>query len=211
MSPTKTLMAAAALALCLGTAHAVPDAQFQPAFELFTQASRGQGSPEAAAKAFAALLAQEPANPVLLAYQGAVTAMQARQTLLPWKKMGYAEDGLALLDKALALLTAQHDAPLQHGTPAVLEVKFTAANTFLAVPGFMNRHERGQKLLDEVLASPLLAQAPLAFKGSVWMTAADAAAQSSQPAKARGWLDQVVQAQAPQAAQAQARLKELAP
>lgn len=208
---TKTLLGAATLALALGTAHALPDAQFEPAFELFTQASAGQGSPEAAAQAFAALHAQEPANPVLLAYQGAATAMQARGTLLPWKKMGYAEDGLALLDKALALLAARHATPLQHGTPGTLEVKFTAASTFLAVPGFMNRRERGQKLLDEVLASPLLAQAPLAFRGSVWMAAADAAARSDQPAQARRWLDQVVHAQAPQAARAQTRLKELAP
>lgn len=201
----------AALAMGLGTAHALPDAQFQPAFDMFMQARTGHGSPEAAAKAFAGLHAQEPDNPVLLAYQGSATAMQARQTLLPWRKIGYAEDGLALIDKALALLTVQHDTPLQNGTPGTLEVKFVAANTFLAVPRFMNRQERGQKLLNEVLASPLLAQAPLAFRGSVWMAAADNAAKSGQSAKARDWLNQVVQAKAPQTPQAQSLLKELVP
>jgi hypothetical protein len=103
------------------------------------------------------LLRAEPGNPVLMAYSGASTAMKSGTTMLPWKKMGFAEDGLALIDKALALLTPAHDAPLHRGTPAVLEVKLHAANTFLAVPGFMNRGERGAKLLGEVLASPLLA------------------------------------------------------
>jgi putative ABC transport system ATP-binding protein len=80
------------------------------------------------------------------------------------------EDGLCrrrpgALDKALALLTPAHDAPLQHGTPGSLEVtRLTAANTFLAVPGFMNRGARGAKLLQRVLASPLLAASPLPFK-----------------------------------------------
>ena len=49
----------------------------------------------------------------------------------------------------------------------MLEVKFVAANTFLAVPGFMNRKDRGLKLLNDVLASPLLAQSPAEFQKAV--------------------------------------------
>ena len=42
-----------------------------------------------------------------------------------------------------------------------------AANTFLAVPGFMNRHERGVKLVKDLLASPALATTPQAFQAAV--------------------------------------------
>ncbi len=193
-----------ALAGLSGLALAASDAQFSPAFSQFQQASRGdQAAIEAAAESFSALLQTEPTNPVLMAYAGAATSMKATTTMLPWKKMGFAEDGLAQLDKALALLNTSHDAPMQHGTPGTLEVKFVAANTFLAVPGFMNRHDRGSKLLGEVLSSPLFASAPLGFKGSVWMTAASQARKANNATEARRLLDMVVQEKAPQAAQAQ--------
>jgi hypothetical protein len=104
----------------------------------------------------------EPTNPVLLAYTGAATAMKANTTWLPWKKMGFAEDGLAQLDKALAMLTPPQR-PVQNGTPGVLEVKFVAANTFLAVPGFMNRHDAWRQAAGRGAGQPLLASAPLAF------------------------------------------------
>ena len=112
-------------------------------------------------------------------------------------------------DKALALLSPAHDAPAQNGTPGVLEVKFVAANTFLAVPGFMNRNERGTKLLGEVVQHPLLATAPLPFRGSVWLSAAKEANKAKNTAEAKRYLDLIVQQQAPQAAQAQTLLKNL--
>jgi hypothetical protein len=136
--------------------------------------------------------------------------MKATTTWLPWKKMSYAEDGLALLDKALALLTSAHDAVLQHNLPAALEVKFVAANTFLAVPGFMNRGARGTKLLGEVLASPLFATSPLAFRGDVWLVSAELALKDKRKDDARKFLDEVIKAKAPQAEVARAQLKALA-
>ena len=154
--------------LLVPVVQAATDAQFQPAFEQFNRAAAGDTAAiEPAAQAFADLLKAEPTHPVLLAYAGAATSMRANTTWLPWKKMGYAEDGLAQLDKALGLLQPAHNAPLQRGTPGVLEVKFVAANTFLAVPGFMNRKDKGLKLLNDVLASPLLAQSPAEFQKAV--------------------------------------------
>ena len=205
-------IALAASLISLGAAaFAVPDAQFQTAFKQFIQASAGDTTAiDQAAEAFSGLLTSEPANPVLLAYTGAATAMKAATTMLPWKKMNYAEDGLSQLDKALAMLNPAHDAPVQNGTPGVLEVKFVAANTFLAVPGFMNRHDRGAKLLGEVLANPLFATAPLGFKGTVWLKAASEAIKANSTAEAKRYLDMIVEQQAPQAAKAQALLKGIA-
>jgi hypothetical protein len=197
--------------LCVGaTAMAVPDAQFQAAFRQFIQASAGDTAAiDGAAEAFAGLLKLEPANPVLMAYTGSATAMKASTTMLPWKKMGYAEDGLSQLDKALAMLNASHDVPMQRGTPGTLEVKFVAANTFLAVPGFMNRHERGTQLLGDVVASPLFATAPLPFKGTVWLRAANEATKANNPTEAKRYLGLIVEQQAPQAPKAQELLKGL--
>ncbi len=193
------------------SAWAISEAQFQPAFAQFVQATHGnEVAIEKSAEAFVALLAQEPINPVLMAYAGAATSMKALTTMLPWKKMRYSEDGLAMLDKALAMLTAAHNAPLQHEVPAALEVRFVACNTFLAVPGFMNRGARGVKLLNDILTNPLLASAPLSFRGDVWMKAAEVAAKEKRPEEARKYLDEVVKANAPQAQAARAKLQALA-
>lgn len=195
-------------ALSGAPAVAAPDEPFQLAYTHFMAADGGSsGEIDAAANAFDALLAAEPANPVLRAYAGAAQAMRARTTWMPWKKMGYAEDGLAQIDKALALLAPVHEFPIQHGTPGSLEVRFIAARTFLAVPGFMNRGARGAKLLADVLASPLFEGAPLSFKGQVWMRAAQLAADEHRTADARHWLEAVVASGAPQAEAAAARLK----
>lgn len=169
LTPMAARCLGVAAAVLLSTAaYAVPESPFQDAFVHFTQAQTGDSAAiEKSAEEFAALLRSEPTNPVLMAYAGATLSMRATTTFLPWKKMAFAEDGLALLDKALALLTPAHNAVLQNGTPGTLEVRFVAANTFLAVPGFMNRGARGAKLLEEVEHSPLLGQAPPAFQDAV--------------------------------------------
>jgi len=194
--------------IATGIAIAAPDAAFDSAFRHFIVASGGDKSAvDSAADEFDALLKAEPANPVLMAYTGAATTLRATTTMLPWKKMGYAEDGLALLDKSLAMLTPAHDARVQHGTPGSLEVRFVAANAFLGVPPFMNRAARGAKLLDEVLASPLFATAPLPFQGNVWMRAAALATKEQRTADALRYLNEVIARNAPQADKARALLK----
>lgn len=201
------LMTFAAISLASGV-QAAAQSQFDSAYAVFTEARAGNETAiNQAASAFSSLHSAEPSNPVLMAYAGAATSMRANTTWLPWKKMSYAEDGMALLDKALAMLTAVHNAPLQHNVPAALEVRFIAANTFLAVPGFMNRGARGAKLLNEILASPLLVNAPLEFRGDVWMVAAQLATQEKRPADARKYLDEVVKSSAPQAEAARTQLK----
>jgi hypothetical protein len=191
-----------------GRAQAAPEAAFQEAFQQFSLASNGDKSAvDPAADAFEALLKSEPSSPVLMAYAGASHAMRATTTMMPWKKMSFAEDGLAQLDKSLSMLTPAADAPAQRGTPGSLEVKFVAANTFLAVPSFMNRAARGTKLLNEVLDSPLLAKAPLGFQGAVWMRAAKLAAKEDRKADAARYLNEVISRNAPQAEQARALLK----
>lgn len=205
----KTALAGAVCAAALAPAWALPDARFEPAFSIFSAASNGDSSAvDKAADAFDELLKAEPSNPVLMAYDGAAASMKATTTMLPWKKMSYAEDGLARIDKALALLTPAQDAVIQHGTPGSLEVKFVAANTFLAVPGFMNRAQRGAKLLDEVLSSPLFASAALPFKGAVWLRAARLARAEKREPDARRWLGLVIDNHAPQADKARALLQE---
>jgi hypothetical protein len=103
--PYQMFIAATALALAAvvgggsPSAMAATDAAFAGAFQQFSSASMGDTSSiDKAADSFDALSKAEPANPVLMAYAGATTAMKASTTMLPLKKMSYAEDGMALLD-----------------------------------------------------------------------------------------------------------------
>jgi len=186
------------------------DPSFEAAFQAFSQAAGGdEKAIERAAEAFGALQRAQPADPVLMAYAGASTAMKASTTLLPWRKMAWAEEGLAMQDKALALLTLASDAPAHRRTPASLETRFVVANTFLRMPSMFNRHARGEKLLDQVLNNPLLATSPAPFRATVWLLAAAQAKEAKRVDDARRWLQQVVDSGAPQAATAQAKLKEL--
>ena len=191
-------------------AAARPDDELAAAFERFDQA--GPANPAAvddAAERFARLSAARPADPVLRAYAGATTSMRAVTTMLPWRKMTYTEDGLALVDKALAQLASVHEQPLHRGVPAVLETRFVAASTFLGLPAMFNRSERGRQQLDQVLGSPLLDSAPLPFRAVVWLRAARLAEDDKQPARARQWYERVVASNAPQAGTARDRLKGL--
>ncbi|MBA2676527.1 hypothetical protein [Ramlibacter sp.] len=209
--------AAAALLLAAllgagGAVQAAPDDKFLAAFNRFKEAAAGDADAVAGASdAFGALLKSEPGNPVLLAYVGATTSMRARTTLIPWKKLSYAEDGLAQIDKALALAAATPNLPAQRGTPGALELKYVAASTMLVVPGFMNRGARGAKLLGEVLDSPAFAAAPAGFRGEVLLRAGELAVEQKRTPEARRYLGEVIAMGAPQTETAKAKLREVAP
>lgn len=204
------LAGALLLAIAPAPGLAASDAADAGALAQFRRAADGdQSAIEPAAARWSELSAADPTDPVLRAYAGAATSMRALTTWLPWRKLSYAEDGLAQLDKALAQLTPVHDARLHNGVPASLETRFVAASTFLALPSMFNRAPRGARLLDEVLRSPLLATAPMGFRGAVWLRAGLEAAKAGRGDEARQWLRQASASGAPQAAAAQARLKEL--
>jgi hypothetical protein len=183
---------------------AASEPEFQAALQ---QLISPTGSKELAAESFSALLKKEPGNPLLMAYAGSATSSLATTTYFPWKKMSYAEEGMAMLDKALQLVAVSDGSAMHGATPVQLEVKFAALNTFLAVPGFMNRGPRGEKLLSEILAHKQFEQAALGFRGAVWMRAARLALEQKRLDDAKRFFNEVIQNAAPQAEAAKALLK----
>lgn len=198
------------LAWPAGASAQVPLTAFEPAFNRMQQATPGNASAiDDAVDQFTRLVTMQPSDPVLRAYLGAATAMRATTTMLPWKKITFAEDGLAQIDKALSLLNATHDAPGYRGVPAALEVRLVSATTFLRMPGFFNRGDRGRKLLNDVLASPLFESAPTGFRASVWLRAGGLAEDDRQIDQAQQWYERAAATDTTYAATARGRLKEL--
>lgn len=194
-----------------GSAGAVTtDAEFLDALKVFHEAQAGDKSAvERAAGMFEDLLKKDPGQPMLLAYLGAATSIKGRTTMMPWKKIGYTEDGLALMDKALASLQPAHDTMQLNKTPVSLQTKLTAAGTFCAVPGMFNRGPRCERLLSELKSSPLLTQASPSFQGALLMLTAKRAVKDSKADDARKALNEVVERGLPQADAAKSQLAEL--
>jgi len=160
---------------------------------------------------FEKLVEAEPGNPLYLAYLGSTFAIQGREAWAPWTKMKLAEKGLGLLDKALALLTPEHDHQAVRGIPISAEVRLNAAVTFLAVPGFMNRTEPARVVLADALASPSFAATPGTFQARLLAQGALLAKRDKKAAQEAEYLRRAVAA-APDAAiagPARARLVEL--
>ena len=199
------------LALTLQGAFAAPTGpDLRTASAHFERALSGdEAAIGAAAQAWQEVVSADPGNPLARAYFGAATTMRARTTLLPWRRMSLAEDGLAQIDKALALLTVEHDQPAAGRAAVAVETRFVAARTFLAVPSMFNRELRGQRLLDEARAHPAWAQAPARFQAQVWWAAAQQSLKAGRKSEARQLLQQVVAVDGPQAGDARALLKEL--
>lgn len=192
------------------TAAAADPAAWQRATASFSAAAGGQSDAvEAAARQWRALSDADPGDAVARAYAGAATSMLATTTILPWRKLSHVEDGLALIDKALAQAAAAPDTASAGGVAAALEVRFVAASTFLALPEMFNRSARGAKLLDELVHSPQLASAPPRFQAAVWLRAGEQALKAQHVDEARRWFERAAASGAPQAAAAQARLKSL--
>jgi hypothetical protein len=152
-----------ALALAAAAARAAPtdeEARFTAAIAEFEKGLGGDSSAnERAHDAFEQLVAAQPARPLYLAYLGASSAVLGRDAWAPWTKMKRTEDGLALLEKSLALAGAQGEADAQAADTG-LRVRLIAATTFLAVPSLFHRFEAGKATLQVALASPALAHAP---------------------------------------------------
>jgi hypothetical protein len=202
----------AALALFASPALlAAPDAAtYQSARSHFQPALDGDNSAiDPAATQLKALSDADPADPVLRAYAGAATSMRARTTMLPWRRMGYAEDGLAQLDKALAQITPVHEAAPAGAVPLALETRYIAASSFLAMPDMFHRGARGEQLLTQVLTAPALATAAPEFQSTVWLYAGKRAAQAGRKDEAREWLAKVAASNTSRAATAQQLLKAL--
>jgi hypothetical protein len=202
-----------ALAVAAPTRAGVADpAPFLAAQAEFERGLAGDGGANVRAHAqFQKLVEAEPANPLYLAYLGSTYTLLGRDAWAPWTRMRQTEKGLGLIDKALALLTAEHDQQTARGVPVSEEVRLSAAATFLAVPGFMNRTEAARLAIADALASPAFATTPGQVQARLLMQAALLARKDKKPGEEAEALKRSLAAssEGATAASARARLQEL--
>jgi hypothetical protein len=202
----------AAILGSLSIAAGDPAAGFAEASAVFERAKRGEPrASERASELFQKLSEQDPANPLYLAYWGSSDTMRGRDAWAPWDKMKFARGGLDLIDRALARLTPAHDQMTVGAVPVSVETRLVAASTFLAVPDFLDRFERGKAVVAEALRSSAYARSPGPIRAQLQYQAALVARREKRDSDEAVALRDVLalQADGPIADQAQARLKEL--
>ena len=150
-------------------------------------------------------------DPLILVFCGAAKARLAETTILPWSKINHAEDGLALIDKALQRLEAKDETAESGFTPPAKEVRFVAASVYLIVPSALfHRDAQGNKLLDDLLATVDTDSTPKDFKAAINVLAGQRAAKAGDKNKARAYFNKAIDYDSPQeAADAKRELKAL--
>ncbi|WP_444896589.1 hypothetical protein [Microbulbifer sp. SSSA005] len=150
------------MALNLGvsvSSLAAQDAQIEDLYQ--KAAAQGGAAIEESYEAFKALQKDNPSDPIALFYLGASETLMAKESWLPWRKVSYAENGIARMDKALTIIE-EMDNPgrSSQGMPQDLLLKGIAATTFTKVPKFFNSFDRGFELYYELMGDPRIGYMP---------------------------------------------------
>jgi hypothetical protein len=181
----------------------------------FQRAVAGDAAAAARAEAlFQKLSAEEPGDPVLLAYAGASATMVGRDASSPLDAVKIAEGGLDQIDQALRLLGPQHDRPAPGQLPPRLETLLVAASSYLQVPDeIFHRQDDGKAALQTALSHPLYARLPPAVQARFTWLSAVLARGEKRPDDERAALRQALalDPQGPLTARIQDRLSRVAP
>lgn len=167
--------------------------QFVDANAAFESSLAGsKADTETAITKFAKLVELEPEQPLYLAYLGSAYTLKARDAWMPWSRLGNAEKGLDMIDKALLMLRPRHDEERLRGSIISTEARLVAINTFLQVPEFLNRIQAAKELLNETLNSPVFDASAPEVKGRLFMQAADIARREKHRDQAAAYLKQAL-------------------
>jgi hypothetical protein len=196
--------------LLLGSiAPAVAADTFPEALALYARGVNEAAVNAQAQAAFERLRASDPANPLYLAYLGSTWMIEAREAWMPWNKIAYADKGLALLDKSLALLEPAHEREVVEGMSVGVRVRSVAGIAYAGLPGMFNRFDQGRRLLRELTASSALATIEGPRRAYIYYFAGNAARRDRDLGDARAQYHAAI-ATAPESDYAQRARKALA-
>jgi len=143
-----------------------------------------------ATQRFKNLSRKNPQEPVLQAYLGACMTLQGRDAANNLDKRRLTEDGLGKIDRALALQSERTD----QGSAHHLDTLLVAANSFIHIPAFFNRHDRGKQLLQQILDDHGFDGMAVEFKAATYLAAALVAHGDGDDDAYRRYLDLTVSA-----------------
>ncbi|AWF80694.1 hypothetical protein BTJ40_07620 [Microbulbifer sp. A4B17] len=168
------------------SSFAAVDAQMEGLYQKATK--QGGDAVEESYEIFKLAQKEDPTDPVVLFYLGASETLMAKESLLPWRKVSYAENGIARMDKALTMIEEMEDPGRpSHGVPQDILLKGIAATTFTKVPKFFNAFDRGFELYRELMSDPRMGYLPPSATRWVYCGAVQAAGLQNNSKLANSW------------------------
>ena len=165
------------------------DSELAEARNIFLQGVDGdKGAVRTAVNRFRSLSQSHPKDPVYLAYYGASITLQGRDAANGINKQRLTEDGLDKIDQALKQLYADHNVPSSRR----LDTLLVATNSFIYIPSFFNRYDRGKRLLREVMEHKDFKAMPAGFKAATYFTAALVARGDGDKKEYRRYLELII-------------------
>ncbi len=169
------------LSLCCATAVALAQVELSEVRKQFNAGLIGAENNEAIHDRLQHLLEQEPDNPLLLVYYGSSETLMGKYALMPWNKMGYVNDGIAHIERALRLAQPAKAMLLD-------EVQLVAASTYISLPDMFHTLDSGKKLLTKLLALESQRNWPDEFRHSLYSAAAKVAEHDGNKETLAKWL-----------------------
>jgi len=117
---------------------------------------------------FRSLSLSHPNDPVFLAYFGACLTLQGRDLQNNIEKKRATDEGLAKIDRALEMNPYRE----AQDSAMYLDTLLVAANSFIHIPSFFNRYDKGKQLLNEILQHRDFDGMAPGFKAATYMAAA---------------------------------------
>ena len=165
------------------------DSELAEARNIFLQGVDGdKGAVRTAVNRFRSLSQSHPKDPVYLAYYGASITLQGRDAANGINKQRLTEEGLGKIDFALQQLADDKNMP----SIRRLDIKLVAANSFIFIPSFFNRYDRGKRLLKEILEDPDFNKMAPGFKSASYFAAAMVAQGDGNESEQRQYLELAV-------------------
>ena len=154
------------------------DTGFEAAHSAYEGAVAGTISPDKALEAVDLFLKEHPEDPVGLAMRGSVKTMLARTAWLPWQKLGYVNEGIELMDKAVANAAL---AKSWDGRDPKIVIWMISGTTNAKLPKMFNRRAFAQRDFQNVLEAPVFQRMAAGDRASVYAWLAVIANDQSNP------------------------------
>lgn len=139
---------------------------------------------------FRSLTLSYPKEPVFLAYLGSCKTLQGRDIPNNIEKKRVTEEGLADIDRALEQISVYKNI----NSARYLDTLLVTANSFIHIPAFFNRYDKGKHFLQQILHHPDFDEMAAGFKAAAYMAEALVAQGEGNVVEYRKYLDLTVKA-----------------
>ncbi len=156
------------LMLFYTTVSAVTQEEMREVREQFNSGLSNEDNNQAIHDRLQQMMIHESDNPLLLVYYGSTETLLGKYAWMPWNKLGYVNDGIAYIERALRLANEAEVSTFH-------EIKLVAASTYVALPEMFNTFDSGKKLVNELLKVRKQNRWPDSFLYSLYSAAAQVA------------------------------------